>query len=170
MNVRTVRSSSGQQAPSRPILRSDRRPSRSAAPLTSSSNARMLSSSTFITAMPVPPPPAVTALHQSSSQIPIQQQSVPLSASAYGNQASRQRSIPNPTIDQAVPYQQVHPSAAITAHSNLSKQQQRQRQPGFVSNHPSPRLPSLGPLPTPTTVLTSRSENSPECRAITFVE
>ena len=162
--------SSGHKIQSRRKPRSDRRRSPSAAALASTSNARILPSSTFVPAMPLSPSPAVSTLHQSSSQIPTQQKSVPLAASVYGSQVSRQRSIPNPTIDQTVPYQQVQPSAVITAPASLSQQQQQQRLPGFLSNHPSPRIPSPAALPTPTTVLTSRSENCPECRAITSVE
>ena len=163
IKTRPMHFSSGHQTSSRPMS--------STVPLTSTSHPRLLPSATFIPAIPLPAPPVVSGRHPSSSSspMPIQQQPT----SVYRSQVSS----PNPMIDQMVPYQQAPPSTASTATSSVSQQQQ-QRVPGFLSNHPSPRIPipsaalssSLAPLPTPSTVLASRSENCPECRAITSVE
>ncbi|CAF3352436.1 unnamed protein product [Rotaria sp. Silwood1] len=148
----------------------------SPAPITTTSNGRILPSPTFTPTIPLPPPPAISALHHphSSSQIPMQQHhQLPSSSTIRDNNTFLHRHVNNPLSDQSSTYQQVPTSTISTGNTALLSQQQ----PLSLSSSTNPMLNipiqndvlSSGTIPLQTTnsALISRSDNCPECRAIT---
>jgi hypothetical protein len=121
-------------------------------PITTTTNGPILPPSSFTPTIHLPPPPAISALHHShpSSQL-------------HGNNTSVFRPATNPSNDQSPSYQQVPVSTTNTGNTSLSSINP-------VSNIPTqsgPLSSDISPLQTTNSTLTSRSDNCPECRAIT---
>ncbi|CAF3591110.1 unnamed protein product [Rotaria sordida] len=147
----------------------------SPAPITTTSNGRILPSPTFTPTMPLPPPPTISSLHHphSSSQMPMQQQQHQLPSIIHDNNTPLHRRINNPLSDQSSSYQQVPVSTTSTGNTALLSQQQ----PSSLLSSTNPMLnistqndvlsSSISPLQTTNSAFTSRSDNCPECRAIT---
>ncbi|CAF0973152.1 unnamed protein product [Rotaria sordida] len=149
----------------------------SPAPITTTSNDRILPAPTFTPTMPLPPPPTISSLHHphSSSQMPMQQQQHQLPSIIHDNNTPLHRRINNPFSDQSSSYQQVPVSTTSTGNTALLSQQQQQPSSLLSSTNPMLNIStqndvlssSISPLQTTNSAFTSRSDNCPECRAIT---
>ncbi|CAM4873788.1 unnamed protein product [Rotaria socialis] len=161
--------------PSRQHLYSRSLPSSS--PMATASNGPILPSQMLTSTTPLPPPPALSALHNShaSSQVPNQQyRQLPLSSTIQNTNTTMYKPITNLLNDQFSSVQQVPSSSTSTG--NTASLQQQQQQPLSLSSDNSVlnnRIQNdilssgISTLPTTNNVFTSRSDNCPECRAIT---
>ena len=122
-------------------------------PITTTTNGPVPPPPSFTPTIPLPPPPAISALHHSHP-----------SSQFHGNNTSVFRPVTNPSNDQSSSsYQQVPVSTTNTGNTLLSSINP-------LSNIPTPNGPlssDISPLQTTNSTLTSRSDNCPECRAIT---
>ncbi|CAM4936264.1 unnamed protein product [Rotaria socialis] len=160
--------------PSRQHLYSRSLPSSS--PMATASNGPILPSQMLTSTTPLPPPPALSALHNShaSSQVPNQQyRQLPLSSTIQNTNTTMYKPITNLLNDQFSSVQQV-PSSSTSTGNTASLQQQQQplslsSDNSVLNNRIQNDILSSGisTLPTTNNVFTSRSDNCPECRAIT---
>ncbi|CAF1584857.1 unnamed protein product [Rotaria magnacalcarata] len=160
--------------PSRQHLYSRSLPSSSQ--MTTASNGPILPSQMLTPTTPLPPPPALSALHNShaSSQVPNQQyHQLPISSTIHNTNTTMYKPITNLLNDQSSSVQQVPSSSTSTG--NTAPQQQQQHPLLLSSNNSVLNNPiqndvlssGISTLPTTNNVFTSRSDNCPECRAIT---